>query len=102
MTKDHVLLKPNEKQRETLEYLKLLVGLKGVHGEDQKTIYWALDFTKQVIHLFSLDKLLKFKGFQSQEYEQFKSERYKNVGQNAKKSIPISGEKVDLEGNIKS
>lgn len=96
---EQIILKPNEEQRALIDYLKQTVGLEGVHGEDQKTIYWALEFTKEVVHLFCIDKLLQFKGFQSQDYKQFISQRYQNVAQNAKKSIPKNGFEVLQEPN---
>lgn len=99
MTKeDRIILKPNKEQRATLEYLKALAGLNGIHGEDQKTIYWGLEVVARVYHLFALDQLLGAKGIQVRDPAQFKSPEYKKVGQNARKRTPWDPPKGALVG----
>lgn len=88
---DRIVLKPNEQQRQVLEYLKGLLGTADLHGADQKTIYWALEMSANLYHLFAIDKLLQAKGVQVRDPALFKSPAYQNVAQNAKKSTPADG-----------
>ncbi len=94
MKQDRIVLKPNPDQRATLDYLKNLVGTEELHGEDQKTIYWALDAAARIYHLFALDQLLAAKGFQVRDPLLFKSMHYQNVAKNAQKRVPDNMPKV--------
>lgn len=99
-----IKLKPNDEQRDDIEYWKHLLNTQSVHGADQKTIYWVLSWARQVSRLFQVEKLLKVKGLVSQEYEVFKSKKYANVSQNARK-VPrematngFSGDPIEKKG----
>ena len=75
-----------------------LIGL--VAQKDEKVEQPQKDDLFGVGTVVYIEKLLKFKGFQSQDYKQFKSKKYKNVSQNARKSdtkTPINGLNSDTD-----